>query len=137
MKRSLAILLTVAFVLPAAPALAGGGHGYYGGRHYYGGHGYRGHRHRGHGHHGYGYAIAGALVGGLVIGHLLTRPAPAYAPPAPVTYVPPPAPVFCTPTTGTGYANGRPAEFGGTWCRDPYGRAYIASGSTYLIRYLD
>lgn len=79
-----------------------------------------------------GYAIAGALVGGAIVGQLLAQPryAPAYAT-APV------AAVYCRPTTGVGYIGARRAEFGGSRCVDGYGRAYIAAGSQYFIRYID
>ena len=128
MRRLIAALSTAALLLASAPAWAGGGYGY--GHH---GHGYRVH---GHG-HGHGAIVVGALVGGLVLGHLLTRPAyypePRYYPP------PPPRLVLgnCRPTTGTGYLNGYPAQFGGTMCFDQFGRGYITPGSEYFIGYLN
>lgn len=148
MKRFLVVLSALALLAGTTPALAGGyghrhgGHGgYYKFKHggYYG-HGYRKHRsygHRGYGYrrhhdHGYGYAVVGALAGGVILGHLLTRP--AY--PSVVYAAPPPAYRNCQPTTGTGYVNGRLAEFSGTWCVDAYGRATVIPGSERFLRYL-
>lgn len=130
MRRAIGLLAVVTLALATAlPAEAGGRH--YGHRHQHGYH----HRHDGH-----GAAIAfGALAGGVLLGALLTRP--AYPEPYPVYQrvapAPPPAdPRSCQPTTGTGYVDGRLAEFGGTWCRDAYGSGYIVPGSQYFIRYL-
>ncbi len=141
MKRLIAAISATVLVLASAPAWADGygrghrGHGY--GGHYSKGYGYGGHKRYGRRHDGYGAVVAGALVGGLVLGHLLTRPAyaaPAYR--APVYYAPP-RPVLgnCRATTGTGYYNGRPAQFGGTMCFDGYGRGYVTPGSEYFIGY--
>ena len=128
MRRLIAALSAAAFLLASAPAWADGyrGHRYYGHGHY-----------RGH-HHGHGAAVVvGAVVGGLVLWHLLARP--VYA--APTYYAPPPPPRLvlgnCQATTGTGYAYGRPALYGGTMCFDQYGRGNITPGSAYFIRYLD
>jgi len=130
MRRSISMAVIVALALAVAlPAQAGGWHR---------GHGHHGYHHRHH--HGNSAAIAfGALAGGLVLGALLTRPAyaepyPVYQPavPAPPAYTP----QDCQPTTGTGYLDGRPAQFGGTWCRDAYGNGYIVPGSQYFMGYL-
>jgi hypothetical protein len=148
MKRLILALSAGALVLASAPAWADG----YEGR----GSGYKRH---GYGHGGYSYSeryeyrerrsygrrhrddsalIGGVLAGGLVLGYLLSRPAysaPAYR--APVTYAPPP-PVLgnCQATVGTGYYQGRPAQFGGTMCFDRYGRGYVTPGSRYFMGYL-
>jgi hypothetical protein len=120
MRKIIAALAASALLLGAAPAMAGG----------YG--------HRGHGGHGHdndeaAYLIGG-LLGGLVLGSLLTR---ASSPPPPRYYAPPqPALRGCRPTTGTGYLNGHPAQFGGTMCYDSTGNAYVIRGSEHFIGYL-
>jgi len=132
MRRLIAALSAAVLLLASAPAWAGGGYGYGYGHH---GYGYRVHSHW-YG-HGDGAIVVGALVGGLVLGHLLTRP--AYYP-APAYYAPPPPRLVlgnCKPTTGTGYLNGYPAQFGGTMCFDQFGRGYITPGSEYFIGYLN
>ena len=120
MRRIIAALAASALLLGTTPAMAGG-YGHYG--HY-----------RHHGHHGHGAAyLVGGLLGGLVLGSLLTRAAT----PPPSYYAPPqPALGGCRPTTGTGYLNGRPAQFGGTMCYDAYGNAYIVRGSEHFLGYL-
>jgi hypothetical protein len=120
MRQIIAALAASALLLGATPAMAGG-YGHYG--------------HRGHGHHNNEAAyLVGGLLGGLLLGSLVAR---ASAPPPPRYYAPPqPALRGCRPTTGTGYLNGRPAEFGGTMCYDAYGNAYILRGSEYFIGYL-
>jgi hypothetical protein len=120
MRQIIAALAASALLLGATPAMAGG-YGHYG--------------HRGHGHHNNEAAyLVGGLLGGLLLGSLVAR---ASAPPPPRYYAPPqPALRGCRPTTGTGYLNGRPAEFGGTMCYDAYGNAYILRGSEHFIGYL-
>lgn len=122
MRQIIAALAASALLLGTTPALAGG----------YGHRGHHGHRH--HGGNDEAAYLVGGLVGGLILGSLLTR---ASAPPPP-RYAAPPQPALggCRPTTGTGYLNGRPAEFGGTMCYDAYGNAYILSGSERFLGYL-
>ena len=166
MKRFIAALSATALLLASAPAFADGnrqkhrGHGYakhqsykhsshnrhryekrgHGGHGYkqrgHSGHGYKGHgsRHRSSKHRDHGSIIVGALVGGAVLGHLLSQP--SYA--APSYQAPPPRPLLgnCHATTGSGYYNGRPAQFGGTMCYDQYGRGYVNPGSRYFMGYL-
>ena len=50
---------------------------------------------------------------------------------------PPRARYDCKPTTGTGWAGGRPALYGGTFCYDRNGRGYVVGGSEYFIGYLN
>ncbi len=156
--RKLITTVMVAALLAsgAAPtALAGGGqrhsgirHGstYYAGsyfkhRPYYGNryrHHYR-HRYRHGGYyyfHGDGAVVLGVLAGAVVLGALLSQPAPAPAR-APVLRSPTGAPLGgCLRTTGTGAWNGRPAQFTGTMCYDPAGRAYVLPGSERFVGYL-
>ncbi len=152
MKRPLAVLLAGALLLAGMPAAAGGyggnyGHGY--SRYSYS-HGYPGYRHgygyrRGYSGHrgsslsfhysGHGDVLAGLAIG-AVIGALVARP---YYQPEP-RYRPSPAyaqvqPRNCQPTTGTGYYNGRPAVFGGTYCRTAAGQGYIVAGSEHFLGY--
>ncbi len=98
-------------------------------------------RHR-HGHGGYYYfhgdgaVVLGALAGAVVLGTLLSRPAPAPSRP-PVLRSPTGAPLGgCLQTTGTGAWHGRPAQFSGTMCYDPAGRAYVLPGSERFVGYL-
>ncbi len=149
----------------AAPALAGGGqrhHGIWPGTAYHAGstfkhrstYRYRDRRHFGfwrpysywpsrhYGHRyggsfyfrGDGAVIVGALAGAVVLGALLSRPAPARAP---VLRSPTGAALGgCLRTTGNGTWYGRPAQFSGTMCYDPAGRAYVLPGSERFIGYL-
>ena len=129
MKKALAALLAMAIVAASAPAFAGGwGHGGYGHGGY--GHGYFKYGYRGHGGGHYGAALVGGLLAGALIGGILSHPAPRYAAPAQ------PQLGNCKPTTGTGYANGRRALYGGTACFDAWGNMYVTPGSEYFIRYL-
>lgn len=71
----------------------------------------------------------------LVIG--LPPPRPHYYRYAPTYYAPPaPAAGGCLATTGTGYVDGRLAQFAGTMCYDRYGRGYIVPGSQRFVGYL-
>ncbi len=121
MRKLIAALAASALLLAATPAVAGGyGYGY-----------------GGHGHNDYGYYVLGGLVGGLLLGNLIAQastPRPYYQ----QYYQPAPQPSLhgCRPTTGTGYVNGRLAQFGGTMCYDAYGNGYILNGSRYFIGYL-
>ncbi len=120
MKHAMAALLAVAIVVVSAPAFAAGyGHGGYG-------HGYF--RHGGHANHG--AVLLGGLLAGVLIGGILSHPAPRYVAPAQ------PRLGNCRQTTGTGYANGRLALYGGTACYDAWGNMYITPGSEHFIRYL-
>ena len=144
MKKLIVAGTALALLLATTPAFAGGysykrhgsygygHHGYkYGYKHGYR-HGYKRHRH--HRHHGHGYYALGALAGGLLLGYLLTRP---YNPPSPSYSAPPPrAQINCKPTTGTGYVNGRLAQFSGTWCYDNGGTGYVVQGSERFVGYL-
>jgi len=119
-------LLIAAAVLLAAIGPAQAGERYWRGHH----HGHYGHH--GHRHSNYGAYAAGAFGTGLVLGMVLSRPWPA-----PVYVAAPPRARYdCRPTTGTGWAAGRPALFGGTFCYDQYGNGYVVAGSEYLIGYL-
>jgi hypothetical protein len=42
----------------------------------------------------------------------------------------------CLPTTGAGIWYGRLAQFSGTMCYDPAGRAYVLPGSERFVGYL-
>ncbi len=118
MKILVAAAVAAILLAASVPAQAGGGH-------------YRGGAH-GHGHDG--YWLGAAILGGLIVGHLLAS-ASRYPEPA---YRPYPATVLrdCQPTTGRGYVNGRPAQFGGTICYDAYRRPHIVRGSAHFIGYL-
>ena len=81
--------------------------------------------------------VLGVLAGAVVLGALLSRPAPAptYAPAVPRS--PTGAPLGgCLRTTGTGTWYSRPAQFSGTMCYDPAGRAYVLPGSERFVGYL-
>ena len=152
-KLITAVMVAALLASIAAPtALARGGQRYYGsgyGHSYYGGsyfkhrpyYGYRhGYRHR-YRHGGYYYfdddaaVILGVLAGVVVLGALLSRPAAPARPP--VLRSPSGAPLGgCLRTTGTGAWNGRPAQFSGTMCYDPAGRAYVLPGSERFMGYL-
>ena len=127
LKKLVAAVCALATVGLAAPALAGGGHGHHG--------------HHGHysGYYKYDYdgaaVFAGGLLLGALIGHLAARP--VYVAPPPVTYAPPPPPGNCRTIYGTGYLNGRLAEFQGTGCYDAYGNLYPTPGSERFLRYLN
>ena len=132
----------------AAPVLAGSGyrqHGLWSGHSYYTGYyskhrpyyGYRYRRHRHGGHYyfdGDAAVVLGVLAGAVVLGALLSRPPPARPP---VLRSPTGAPLGnCLRTTGTGTWYGRPAQFTGTMCYDPAGRAYVLPGSERFVGYL-
>ncbi len=77
-----------------------------------------------------------ALAGAVVLGSLLSRPAPAPTRPS-VLRSPAGAPLGgCITTTGTGTWYGRPAQFSGTMCYDPAGRAYVLPNSKQFVGYL-
>lgn len=102
--------------------------------------GYR-HGHRGgHGHYYshkyYSHDGAALIAGGLLFGALIGQLA---APPRTVYLAPPPQPVWrdCHPITGTGYVNGRLAEYSGTGCYDAHGNLYAMPGSERILGYLD
>ena len=150
MKRLITAVLTAALLVvsAAAPVWAGGGHRHDGsgyGHSYYGGHHFkrwpysrrRHHRHGGYYHfNGDGAVILGVLAGAVVLGALLSRPDPAPARP-PVLRSPTGAPLGgCLQTTGTGAWHGRPAQFRGTMCYDPAGRAHVLPGSERFVGYL-
>ncbi len=158
MKKLVAALAVAALLLTGAapPAFAGyryKQHGFGDGYSKYGGHYYKyrpyyrygyGHRynyrHYGYGgsyyFHGDGAVVLGVLAGAVVLGALLSRPAPAPAR-APVLRSPTGAPLGgCLRTTGTGTWYGRPAQFSGTMCYDPAGRAYVLPGSERFVGYL-
>ncbi len=99
-----------------------------------------GHRRHGYGgyyyFHGDGAVILGALAGAVVLGTLLSRPAPAPTR-RPVLRSPTGAQLGgCITTTGTGTWYGRPAQFSGTMCYDPAGRAYVLPSSERFVGYL-
>ena len=137
----------------AAALLVGSGghrhHGIWSGHSYYAGHYFRHrpyygyhHRHHRHRHGGYYYfrgdgaVVLGALAGAVVLGTLLSRPAPAPSRP-PVLRSPTGAPLGgCLQTTGTGTWHDRPAQFSGTMCYDPVGRAYVLPRSERFVGYL-
>ncbi len=124
MKKAMTALLAVAMVAASTPAFAGGyGHGGYGHGHFRYGYG-------AHGHGYYGAALLGGLLAGVLIGGILSHPAPRYVAPAR------PQLGNCKQTTGTGYANGRLALYGGTACYDAWGNMYVTPGSEYFIRYM-
>ncbi len=157
MRKLITVVLAAALLVSSAvsPVLAGSGHrhhgsGYghsYGAGHYYGHRPYYGYRyrhynrHRGRNHGGHSYfhgdaaVVLGVLAGAVVLGALLSRPAPPARPP--VLRSPSGAPLGgCLRTTGTGAWNGRPAQFTGTMCYDPAGRAYVLPGSERFVGYL-
>jgi len=118
------IAATCLFAALAFPASAdgyrhghGGGHGYYKSHNYYP--------------HGGAAIIASGLLLGALIGHLATPPRTVYAPP------PQPALGNCRMIYGTGYVNGRLAEYSGTGCYDAYGNLYALPGSERFRRYLN
>ena len=114
---------------------------YYGYRHHYWrqwpGYRYRHYRHGGtYYFRGDGAVVLGALAGAVVLGSLLSRPSPAPTRP-PVLRSPTGAPLGgCITTTGTGTWYGRPAQFSGTMCYDPAGRAYVLPNSKQFAGYL-
>ncbi len=91
---------------------------------------------------GDGAVVLGVLAGAVVLGSLLSHPARAPARPPllrspPVLRSPNGAPLGgCLGTTGTGTWYGRPAQFSGTLCYDPAGRAYVIPGSERFVGYL-
>jgi hypothetical protein len=101
--------------------------------------GYRHGHWKGHGHkHAYKFyrhdgpaLFAGGLLLGALFGHL-AAPRTVYVAPAPQ-----PALGNCRTIYGTGYLNGRPAEYSGTGCYDTYGTLYAMPGSERFLRYLD
>ncbi|UCH73543.1 MAG: hypothetical protein JSU82_14540 [Rhodospirillales bacterium] len=128
LKKLVAAVCVLATVGLAAPALAGGyGHGHHGHHH-----GYYKHRYDG------AAVFAGGLLLGALIGHL-AAPRPVYVAPPPAVYVPPPPPPTgnCRTIYGTGYLNGRLAEFQGSGCYDAYGNLYAVPGSERFLRYLN
>ena len=157
MRKFITALMVAALLASgaAAPVLAGSGHrqhGIWSGHSYYAGYyskhrPYYGNRYRHHYRHRYrhgGYyyfngdaaVVLGVLAGAVVLGSLLSRPAPAPAR-APVLRSPTGAPLGgCLRTTGTGTWYGRPAQFSGTMCYDPAGRAYVIPGSERFVGYL-
>jgi hypothetical protein len=154
MRRLVTALLVAALLagVPVPSVLAGGGHHHHGsgyGHSYYAGHyfkhrPYYGHRsghhyrHHGHGRHYYidddAAVVLGVLAGVVVLGALLSRPAPVRPS---VLRSPTGTPLRnCLATTGTGIRYGRPAQFSGTMCYDPAGRAYVLPGSVRFVGYL-
>ncbi len=131
--RFVAATLALAVLALSLPAQAGGGHhGHWGGPGHWGGHQ---HHYYGHRHSRYpGAAFAGGVLFGALVGSLAT-PRSVYVAPPP----PPPQPVYdnCRTIYGTGYANGRPAEYQGTGCYDARGNLYAMPGSERFLRYLD
>jgi hypothetical protein len=109
----------------AVPASADGyRHGHWGG--------YGKHYNYKHYRHGGAAVFAGGLLLGALIGHLAAPPRTVYA-------APPRQPVLgnCRIIYGTGYVNGRLAEYSGTGCYDAYGNLYATPGSERFLRYLD
>ncbi len=102
--------------------------------------GYRHGHWRGPGHHhGYKYSRhdgAAVFAGGLLLGALIGSLA---APPRTVYVAPRPQPVLgnCRTIYGTGYVNGRLAEYSGTGCYDAYGNLYAMPGSERFLGYLN
>ncbi len=150
MKKLITAVAAAALLASSAspPALASGGHRHHGiwpSHSYYAGHYFRhrpyyGYRHRHHrrgGHYylrGDGAVVLGILAGAVILGSLLSRPTPARAP---VLRSPTGAPLGgCIATTGTGTWYGHPAQFSGTMCYDPAGRAYVLPGSERFVGYL-
>jgi len=130
-RKSIAAICLLAALAFAAPADAsgyrhGGGHGrYYG---HWGGYGhYYSYRHDRYS----GAYFFGGLLLGTLLGHLATPPRTVYLAP------PQPALGNCRVIYGTGYLNGRPAEYSGTGCYDAYGNLYAMPGSERFLRYLD
>lgn len=127
LKRIIAAVSVLATLGFGAPALAGGyGHGHH--------HGHF------HGHYKYSYDGAAVFAGGLLLGALighLTAPRQVYVAPPPAYYPPAPAPSNCRTIYGTGYQNGRLAEFRGTGCYDAWGNLNVLPGSERFFRYLN
>ncbi len=80
--------------------------------------------------------VLGVLAGAVVLGSLLSHPAPAPARPAVLRSSSGVPLGGCLQTTGTGAWYGRPAQFSGTMCYDPAGRAYVLPGSERFVGYL-
>lgn len=118
-----AILVALAFAAPAAHA-DGYRHGHWGG--------YGHHYSRGYYRHDGAAVFAGGLMLGALLGHLA-------APPRTVYVAPPPRPMLgnCRTIHGTGYVNGRLAEYSGTGCYDAYGNLYAMPGSERFLGYID
>ncbi|MEN8197825.1 MAG: hypothetical protein ABFS30_15140 [Pseudomonadota bacterium] len=124
-RKIIAATCLLAALAFAAPASADGyRHGQWGGhgKHY----SYKYYRHDG------AAVFAGGLLLGALIGHLASPPRTVYA-------APPPQPALrnCRTIYGTGYVNGRLAEYSGTGCYDAYGNLYAMPGSERFLRYLD
>ena len=126
-RKTIAAICLLAALAFAAPASAdgyrhwrghGGGHGNYYSQKYY--------RHDG------AAVFAGGLLLGALLGHLAVPPRTVYV-------APPPRPVLgnCRTIYGTGYVNGRMAEYSGTGCYDAYGNLYAMPGSERFLGYLD
>lgn len=144
MRRLITAILVAALLAGGVvpPVLAGGGHRYHGSGYshsYYAGH---------HGKHRpyYGYrsrhyyfdddaaVVLGVLAGAVVLGALLSRPTSTRPP---MLRSPTGAPLGnCLATTGTGIWYGHPAQFTGTMCYDPAGRAYVLPRSVRFVGYL-
>ena len=124
-RKTIAATCLLAALAFAAPA---GADGYR--RGHWGGHGkhysYKNYRHDG----------AAIFAGGLLLGALIGTLA---APPRTVYPAPPPQPVWrnCRTIYGTGYVNGRLAEYSGTGCYDAYGNLYAMPGSERFLGYLN
>ena len=126
-RKTIAAICILATLALATPALAGGyGHGHH-------------HGHPKHYRHDGAAIFAGGLLLGALIGNL-AAPRPVYVAPPPAVYVPPPPPPAlgnCRTIYGTGYVNGRLAEFQGTGCYDAYGNLHAMPGSERFLRYLN
>lgn len=121
------LFAALTFAIPASADGYRRGHGGGYGKHY--GHNYYGYKYYGHGD---AAVIAGSLLLGAFIGHLI-------APPRTVYVAPPRQPVLgsCRVIYGTGYVNGRMAEYSGTGCYDAYGNLYATPGSERFLGYLN
>ncbi|MDH5411197.1 MAG: hypothetical protein OEY16_07395 [Alphaproteobacteria bacterium] len=122
--KIIAAALMLAVLAFAAPASADGyRHGHRGGYGHH--HSYKYYRHDG------AAVFAGGLLLGALVGQLATPPR--------VVYATPPQPVLgnCRTIYGTGYVNGRPAEYSGTGCYDANGILYAMPGTERFLRYLD